>query len=613
MSINPLENNRILVIDDNRAIHDDFRKILIRPSHRPDDLEEDEETLFGDTTVKFQMPIFEIDSAYQGQEGLNLIEKSLLNGRPYALAFVDVRMPPGWDGIETTCKIWEKYPDLQVVICTAYSDYSWEEILRTLGYSDRMLILKKPFDNIEVLQLAIAMTEKWRLYQQAKVHLDLLERLVQERTLALETANSDLTLANMLLRAGTEKAQQMADTALAARDAKSGFLANMSHEIRTPMNGVIGMINSLLATSLTVEQRHSAQTIQSSAYSLLLIINDILDFSKIEAGQMTFERIDFDLRETIKNTIDLMATVARGKGLELSYHIEEDAATSLVGDPTRLQQVLLNLLSNAIKFSERGKVFLEIARVSQIEEEVELSFCVHDTGIGMSEEAQRKLFQSFTQADASTTRKYGGTGLGLAICRNLVELMGGTIRAQSKVGEGSTFSFNLQFTKRGSFVPPDHASIAVSERSHDSQTTAPPVGGNGVRILLAEDGKTNQLVALQILRKLGYTADLASNGCEAVEAWRQNKYDIILMDCHMPEMDGWEATRKIRELEAEGKLKPTQIIAMTAGAMSEDRALCFAAGMNDYTTKPINQHELNAALRKRVPASKPATNVHFEY
>jgi two-component system, sensor histidine kinase and response regulator len=605
MSFNPLENNRILVIDDNRAIHDDFRKILIKSSNRPSDLEEDEETLFGDKTVKFQMPIFEIDSAYQGQEGLNLIEKSLLNGRPYALAFVDVRMPPGWDGIETTCKIWEKYPDLQVVICTAYSDYSWEEMLRTLGYSDRMLILKKPFDNIEVLQLAIAMTEKWRLYQQAKVHLVVLERLVQERTLALETANSDLTLANMLLIAGTEKAQRMADTALAASDAKSGFLANMSHEIRTPMNGVIGMIDSLLATSLTVEQRHAAQTIQSSAYSLLSVINDILDFSKIEAGQMTFERIEFDLRETIKNTIDLMATVARGKGLELSYRIEEDVATSLVGDPTRLRQVLLNLLSNAIKFSERGKVFLEIAQVSQIEEEVELSFCVHDTGIGMSEEAQRKLFKSFTQADASTTRKYGGTGLGLAICRNLVELMGGTIRAQSKVGEGSTFSFNLQFTKRASFVPPDHASIAVSERSHDTQTTAPPVTGNGVRILLAEDGKTNQLVALQILRRLGYTADLASNGCEAVEAWRQNKYDIILMDCHMPEMDGWEATRKIRQLEAEGKLKPTQIIAMTAGAVPEDRALCFAAGMNDYTTKPVDQNELNAALKK---AKGHATN-----
>src|ERR1700738_3258721 len=180
MSINPLENNRILVIDDNRAIHDDFRKILIKPSHRPNDLEEDEETLFGDTTVKFQMPIFEIDSAYQGQEGLDLIEKSLLEGRPYSLAFVDVRMPPGWDGIETTCKIWEKYPDLQVVICTAYADYSWEEVLRKLGSSERMVILKKPFDNIEVLQLAVAMTEKWRLNQQAKLRLGDLEKLIQD-------------------------------------------------------------------------------------------------------------------------------------------------------------------------------------------------------------------------------------------------------------------------------------------------------------------------------------------------------------------------------------------------------------------------------------------------
>jgi len=598
MDVNPLKNHRILVIDDNRAIHDDFRKILITASDLPNDLAEDEAALFGDTAAKFKLPIFEIDSAYQGQEGLDLIEKSLLESRPYALAFVDVRMPPGWDGVETTCKIWEKYPDLQVVICTAYSDYSWEEMLRTLGYSDRMVLLKKPFDNIEVLQLAIAMTEKWRLYQQAKRRLDDLEKMVQERTLALKAANIDLTSANLLLVAGTEKAQRMADTARAASDAKSGFLANMSHEIRTPMNGVIGMVESLLDTSLTIEQRQTTQTIQSSAYALLLIINDILDFSKIEAGKMTFEKIDFDLLETINKTIDLMATLAQGKGLNLSYCITEKTATHLVGDPTRLRQVLLNLLSNAIKFSEEGEVLLEIAQINEMEEEVELSFFVHDTGIGMSDEAQRKLFQSFTQADTSTTRKYGGTGLGLAICRKLVELMGGKIEAMSSLGKGSTFSFTLQFTKQKSSVPLTRALMVVSEPLDDILTTAPPVRANGVRILLAEDGKTNQLVAVQVLKRLGYTADIAFNGLEAVEAWEKNRYDIILMDCQMPKMDGYEATRKIRELEREQNLKPTQIIAMTASVLLEDRELCMASGMNDFTTKPVDHQALDAALER---------------
>jgi CheY-like chemotaxis protein len=189
MNINPLNNHRLLVIDDNAAIHEDFRKILLTEAHRPNDLTEDEAALFGQTTVKFQPPIFEIDSAYQGQEGLEMVEKSLWEDRPYSLAFIDVRMPPGWDGVETTSRIWERYPDLQVVICTAYSDYSWEEMVRKLGFSDRLLILKKPFDNIEVLQSAIAMTEKWRLFQQVKLRLDDLEKMVEERTVALKAAN----------------------------------------------------------------------------------------------------------------------------------------------------------------------------------------------------------------------------------------------------------------------------------------------------------------------------------------------------------------------------------------------------------------------------------------
>jgi two-component system sensor histidine kinase/response regulator len=303
MIINPLNNHRLLVIDDNRAIHEDIRKILIKSSSGPYDLDQHEAALFADPPVNFRLPIFEIDSAYQGQEGLDLIEKSLLEGRPYALAFVDVRMPPGWDGVETTCKIWEKYSDLQVIICTAYSDYSWEDILETLGYSDRLVILKKPFDRIEVLELAIAMTEKWRLYQETKLHLNDLERVVQERNLALKAANLDLTSANLLLVAGTQRAQRMANTALAVREVEGGYLANMSHEIRAPMNGMIGMIDLLLGTNQTVEQRAFAKTIQESAHNLLSIINEIFEFAKIETDKTTLEKFD-DSRGSGQKTLD---------------------------------------------------------------------------------------------------------------------------------------------------------------------------------------------------------------------------------------------------------------------------------------------------------------------
>ena len=598
MNIDPQKNHRILVIDDNRAIHEDFRKILLRPANLPNDLAEVEAALFGDTPEPFQMPVFEIDSAYQGQEGLDLIEKSLSENYPYAMAFVDVRMPPGWDGVETTAQIWQKYSDLQVVICTAYSDYSWEEMLKRLGYSDRLVILKKPFDTIEVLQLAISMTEKWRLYQQTKIHLDDLEKIVQQRTNKLEATNAELTVANQSLITATEKAQKMAETALVASHTKSEFLANMSHEIRTPMNGVIGMVNFLLETDLTVEQREFASTIKVSADALLFIINDILDFSKIEAGKMTLERVNFDLSKTVKHTIELLTPQAHYKGLDLSYSIAGNACTSLLGDPTRLRQILLNLLGNAIKFTDRGKVWLEIVPLHETDDEIQLQFSVRDTGIGISEEAQKKLFQSFTQADASTTRKFGGTGLGLAISRKLVELMGGTLTVASRLGEGSTFSFTLRISKQKAGVPGDHPPVAAFEYYDNAHATASSPIPKDTRVLLAEDGKVNQLVAVRLLQQLGCTVDIAGNGLETVEAWRKNQYRIILMDCHMPEMDGYEATQQIRELEAKQNVPPTQIIALTASTMQGDRELCFAAGMNDFTSKPISKQAFEKALKK---------------
>jgi signal transduction histidine kinase len=598
VNIDPVKNRRILVVDDNLAIHDDFRKIL-KSKEKGDDFDEESADLFGDELPQSQLPEFEIDSAYQGHEGLDLIEKSLKEGYPYAMAFVDVRMPPGWDGVETTAKIWQKYPDLQVVICTAFSDYSWEEMVKNLGYSDRLVILKKPFDAIEALQLAISLTEKWRLYQQAKLRLEDLERMVGERTQALQTANAELETANLMLRIATDKTQKLAEAALMASKAKGDFLANMSHEIRTPMNGVIGMIDLLVDTDLNAEQREYADTIKTSANALLFIINDILDFSKIEAGKMTLEKVDCDLREIVKNAMGLVAHQAQCKGIDLTCLIEQETHTRVVGDPTRLLQILLNLLTNAIKFTEKGGVSLKITQLDENGAETRVRFAVSDTGIGLSKEASEKLFQPFVQADSSTTRRFGGTGLGLAICRKLVELMEGSMDLKSRPGEGSTFSFTLPFAKQKPVC-------AATESSNTAPTKATFVAPGGARVLLAEDNDVNKIVAVKRLQKLGCHVNVVKNGLDAVEAWRKDKYSVILMDCQMPEMDGYEATRRIRELEADQNSGRTRIVAMTASAMQGDRELCLAAGMDDYISKPVDENKLKYALEMAFAKSAEA-------
>jgi len=606
MSSAPNQHRRILLIDDNKSIHEDYLKVFGQQKAVLAGLEEAEAALFGEESPKSSVPAFQIDSAFQGQEALELIEKSLQEGRPYSMAFVDVSMPPGWDGVETTANIWQKYPDLQVVLCTAYSDYSWEDMLKKLGYSDRLVILKKHFDNIEVLQLAIYMTEKWRLYQQAKLRLHDLETMVEQRTEELQKTNLELATANELLKVATERTQKMAETALVSTRAKSEFLANMSHEIRTPMNGVIGMINLLQDTPLNNEQREFASTIKHSADALLCIINDILDFSKIEAGKMTIEKAPFDVAETVKVALALLQPRANDKGLSLTSSIAADVCTQLIGDTSRLRQILLNLTGNAIKFTEKGGITLDVKQIVTTADEAHLCFTIRDTGIGLSEETQKKLFQSFTQADASTSRKFGGTGLGLAICRKLVELMGGSISVSSKPGEGSTFWFILPYGRQKTQTkdfPAMQAGSGMKFANFPAANSFSATARN-THILLAEDNKINQLVGLRQLKKLGYTnVDIANNGIETVEIWKRLKPPVVLMDCQMPEMDGFEATRKIREMEAEQGLPHTCIIAMTASVLLADRELCLAAGMDDFISKPVSEVDLKAGIER---AANPA-------
>ncbi len=482
---------------------------------------------------------YQIRSAGDGKTALEMLEVE-----QFDLVLLDIMMPYV-NGYEV-CRRIKTGSGIPVIFITAKNDF--ESVIK--GFEAGAVdYVTKPYNARE-------------LVMRVKTHLDLIR------------SKKELEVAR--------------DQAEESSRAKGEFLTNMSHEIRTPLHGITGMIDLLRTTRLSAQQNEFLEIMQSSADTLLTLINDILDFSKIEAGELNFQYVSFDLKKNVYKTASLLKPKAMEKGLHFDFDVDDKIPSELIGDPARINQVIMNLVSNAIKFTNRGKVSITAAIEQSTDESVLVRFEITDTGIGISNENMDKLFRTFTQVDGSTTRKHGGAGLGLVISRRLTELMGGKIGVNSKPGKGSAFWFTCRLKRSLSEKAVNGGKGILKNREKDV----------GLRVLIVEDSPVNANVARIFLERMGHVVELAENGVVAVDKCSVGSYDLVFMDINMPEMDGYEATRIIRQMERENGGNSIRIVAMTANAMAGDREKCLKGGMDDYISKPFRPAELKKIINK---------------